>query len=195
MDIAPQLTAHYVQKKLRKRDVLFLTLKAAFIVLLFFAVQPLMEQVRAGGGCVWVALLCMNIMLYGGLVAFAAGTFFSYIFTYQGPAIVLDQHGLWVRHFNFIRWENVEKISPYTLWGTPTEVIGIRVKDVAAAYHNAERVGKIRIWWTKRFGSYHVNTFAQLDKSNEELMQFFQQHISKNHPHIVYELKQTQQKG
>lgn len=188
MNNTPQLTVHYAKKKLRKRDIIFHTLRLALMILIYIAMQPLMAQVRAGGGPFWVPLLFMNIMIFGSFIVFAASIFFTYVFKYEGPAIVLDQQGLWVRHFNFIPWKNVETMNPYTLWGTPTEVIGIRVKDIAAAYHNAERIGKIRLWWTKRFGTYHITTFAQLDMSNEELMKFFQQHISANHPHIVYSL-------
>lgn len=191
MNNIPQLTAHYAPKKLTIRETLRVMLSIAFIALMCFIVPFLTSHMSTSvTGLMWPRHL-INIMLYGGLIFFVAGIFFSYIFTYEGPAIALDQRGIWVRHFNFIPWENVEKIGIYTLWGTPTEVIGVRIKNVAPAYHNAERIGKIRLWWTKRFGSYHLGTLARLDVNNEEVMKFIEQHISTDHPHIVSVLKKN----
>jgi hypothetical protein len=127
-------------------------------------------------------------ILYIGIGLLLLFAFFSYVFTYKGPAVVLDQRGIWIRHFNFIPWENVEKMNPYIIWGTPVERIGIRIKDVTAVYRDSERLGKMGLMWTRHFGPYHI-TLTPLDIENETLMRFFQQHVSTNHPHIVYALK------
>lgn len=76
----------------------------------------------------------------------------------EDSAAILNQGGIWIKHFGFISWSNIDKVDCYYLPMAPVEIIGIRVKDLAQMSRNAPLSGKINFFWAKLFSyDYHIN--------------------------------------
>jgi len=114
--------------------------------------------------------LCFGIGLFliGTIVAF-------FVARYKGAAAILDQNGIWIRHYNFIPWKNIEEFAPYMVGGK-LEAIGIQVKDPKILFKQSNLGGKIGIFWTKLFGTPHI-TLSNLDTENETIIVFAHRYL------------------
>ncbi|MCK5633262.1 hypothetical protein KAH94_05900 [bacterium] len=94
---------------------------------------------------------------------------------YKGPAAILDKNGIWIKHYNFIPWENIEEFTSYSVVEA-TEFIGIQVKDVGKLSKQSSWDGKLRIFWTKFSGNYHI-TLSNLDTQYEDIIIFAHRYL------------------
>lgn len=86
------------------------------------------------------------------------------------PNAIFNQDGIWVKHFGFILWNDINEITKYT-YGTPMEIIGIQVKDPESISKRASFFGKCIIFYSKVFGYYHIS-IASLEVNIDEIICF-----------------------
>ena len=103
-------------------------------------------------------------------------TYGLYIVKAKGPTVIIDKNGIWIKYYNFIPWNNIEECNPYIMFGT-TEGIGLRIKNIQEAIENAERSGKLGLFWAKLFKRYYQITLSNLDISNDEILHFTKQYV------------------
>ena len=117
-------------------------------------------------------LLPLQIILGFFLVLFIfALIFYFYLQRKNEPVAILNEEGIWVQHFGFIPWNEVEEVAPYINPGAPLISVGIRVKDPAKLSAQAHFFGKCGVFWSKRFG-YPPIILAALDVDNDQVISF-----------------------
>jgi hypothetical protein len=102
---------------------------------------------------------------------------FSFIFIYHllfmgtmDPLAILNPKGIWVYDFGFIPWDNVETITRCLYpAGSNFEYVGIQLKDIVSARTQANWSGKLRLFWAKIFGYYHI-MLSNAAVSNDEIV-------------------------
>jgi hypothetical protein len=106
----------------------------------------------------------------------------SYIYTLfelqnNHPLAILDENGIWHKEFNFIPWDNIDHIGPYTQSGIPIETAAVYVKDLDALKKNAKLTGKMRIFWAKIFG-YPAVFMHNITIPNSAIYSFARQYLN-----------------
>ncbi|MCK4650989.1 hypothetical protein KAT08_02315 [Candidatus Babeliales bacterium] len=118
----------------------------------------------------------IKAVLYFGIGLFTFGIIYGlFSMQYKGPAAILDRNGIWIKHYNFIPWKNIEEFTSYPMFGT-VEGIGIKVKDVEVLSKQSDWSGKLGIFWAKLFGNYHI-TLSNIDIKNEDIISFVRLYI------------------
>lgn len=116
--------------------------------------------------------LIQNLIFCGLLLFFVVLSlsilYAIFFLNFEDPILILEEDGMWVKHFGFVPWWNIDVIINYT-YGTPIEILGISFKETSTIYKQASLTGKVYILFAKIFGSYHIN-FANLTIAHEEII-------------------------
>lgn len=117
-----------------------------------------------------IVLTGIKWFLYFGLSFFVIGLVLSlFSIDTRTPVAVLDQKGIWVNHYGFVPWENIDVIMPYPIGGTNMlGGLGIMVKDPNIFLGQADRQGKVGLFWAKFFGYFHI-TYYHINISNVDV--------------------------
>lgn len=115
--------------------------------------------------------------LWFSIIVFILGIIFVIpLLISKRPIAILDKNGIWVKHFAFIPWNDIDKFTSYLMSGSNAEVIGINVKNPKVLSKKSGLGGKMGIFWAKIFNNYHI-TISSVDKTNEEILCFAKQYI------------------
>lgn len=113
------------------------------------------------------------------IVLFILGLFFGALeFINNKPAAVINKKGMWVKHFGFIEWDNIQQVEIYKVYNTPMESVGIRVKDTQLLSRQAQFFGKMAVMWSKIFG-YPPILLSNLECENRHVVCFANNFIKK----------------
>jgi len=97
------------------------------------------------------------------------------------PNAILNQDGIWIKHYGFIPWKDIKEIAKYT-YGTPIEIVGIQVKYPDLLSKQASFGGKCGIFWSKIFGYYHIS-IGSPEITSDEILYFANKYITDiSHP-------------
>ena len=147
--------------------MLFLLFSFSQANIIFFPSLPFLD---------FLVFSAIRVVISALIALFTLGIIYYFVgILYKGPAVILDEKGIWVKHYNFIPKESIEEFYPYQISGT-LGCIGIKVKDTEFLSKQSDLNGKIGIFWAKLFNSYHIN-LANLDTSSEDIMIFYQRYI------------------
>lgn len=92
-------------------------------------------------------------ILFFTLILFTIGVIYGLFMQKDSdPAARLSSDGIWVKHFGFIPWSEIEQFGEYAIAGTPMVAIGIRVKNLKLLSKQATLSGKSGVFWSKIFG-------------------------------------------
>lgn len=94
------------------------------------------------------------------------------------PLAVLGDEGIWINHYNFIAWQDIEDVNSYTIPGTPMQVVGVRVKNSNAVSKQASLAGKIGIFWARLFGYHYQITLSNMAMDNEQIIVFAKRYLN-----------------
>ncbi|MCK5633217.1 hypothetical protein KAH94_05675 [bacterium] len=101
-----------------------------------------------------------------------------FMMRYKGPASILDENGIWVKNYNFVPWEDIEKVDLFSFGNAP-KCLGIWVKDRETLSDQSNVTGKIAIFFTKIFKTPHIS-LGNLDKEYDELIVFAHRYWKKS---------------
>ena len=114
-----------------------------------------------------------RFFLYFGIIFFSLCIGLAVYLLYSTDAVlVLYENGIWIKHHNFISWNNIEEIDSYTIVSS-MKAIGIKIKDVDLIYKQSSVSGKLNLFWAKLFKRYYQITLSNLDISNDDLLQAY----------------------
>lgn len=88
------------------------------------------------------------------------------------PIVILNQNGIWMKHYGLISWEDIEEIAPYLFLKAPIETIGIQVKNTSLLLKQSSFNGKMGIFWSKIFKRPHI-----ILEKNDEILNFAKRFI------------------
>jgi hypothetical protein len=105
------------------------------------------------------------------LIMFIIGFISGIFMNKTEPAARLTQEGIWVKHFGFILWSEIDIFDYYKFPGAPLIGIGIRVKNNKKLAKQASFNGLMGIFWSKIIGYPPIIIFnTSID--SEEIMAF-----------------------
>jgi len=170
-----RLVVYFDKKNTRLAQFTMLAIIVAlFIVLSFFS----KANIVFFPGFPFLNLLtstAIKVFIYGVIAFFAFGAIYSYfVMIEKRPVVILNQMGIWIKHYNFIPWKDIEILTSYPIAGT-LEGLGIVVKNPKKLSKQSNIHGKLSMFWAKLFNSYHA-TLSNIDTPNEEIISFYQQH-------------------
>lgn len=121
----------------------------------------------------------IQLILLFLIIIFSVGYITAFTFLRnKKPLAILSDKGMWINHYNFIPWHEIEDVGAYTILGTPLEVIGVRVKNSTQLYKQASLAGKAGFFWATAFGCrYHI-TLANGAVSDEQIIRYAKRYLT-----------------
>jgi len=80
------------------------------------------------------------------------------------PAVLVNQDGIWTYNYGFVSWTTVSTITMQTVFSTPIEYVGIKVKSRFNLFKQAPLSGKVGIFWSVLFGYAPVLIYAKQEE-------------------------------
>lgn len=114
-----------------------------------------------------------------GIVAYLAFTLFYtlwFINFNNRPAAILSSEGIWVNHFGFIEWDNVQSCQMYKHPGIPLESVTILVHDLKKLSKQANIAGKMAIFGSRLFCVPYI-FLTNVTVNNETIVAYVQAHL------------------
>jgi hypothetical protein len=121
-------------------------------------------------------LLLIKSFLYFFTGVFTLTAVYAIFCIYRNkPTAILDENGIWINHFGFIPWNDIDKITLYPLDYGNINLIGIMVKDPKMISKQSDWEGKLNLFWAKIFGYYHIR--ISHTSANESILSFASQYV------------------
>lgn len=119
-------------------------------------------------------------LLLGAIAAYFTLTFLYtlwFILFNNKPAVILNPEGIWVDHFGFIEWNDVQSCEFYKHPGIPLESVSIVVKDVKKLSRQANIAGKITIMCSRLFHFPYILISNVTVENGYMIFSYVQAHI------------------
>lgn len=166
--------------------MLTMVFMAVLIVCILHSLKPIISQAKllAPTFLELIMLTCIKVFLHFGFGLFLTGFIFSLLFIDTNtPVAILDKDGIWVNHYGFIPWIEIDFVLPYYI-GSKNTIggFGIMVKDPTIFLGKADKQGRVGLFWAKLFGYFHITychiNISSVDVPIENIIYFIQKQIA-----------------
>lgn len=123
----------------------------------------------------------ITLCLWGMVAYFALTLFYMlwFINFNKKPAAILSSEGIWVNHFDFIEWENVQGCQMYKHPVIPLESVTILVHDLKKLSRQANIAGKMAIFWSGIFNTPYI-LLTNVTVNSETIIAYIQAHVKES---------------